>query len=345
MGSGSLGVSAPPPAQGSPSCCPRWADGAQAQPSPSGPPGGASAPSYLLAAGTHPAAPQGPPVEVAGDALPSPRDRSDMSRLLLLLSALLEIAPGVAIAYKVLEVFPKSRRVQITCHLPQAPPPITYSLWGSQDIEVAKKVVKTHVPASFSINVTLKSRADLLTYSCQAASRDGHAASTKLQMYWELWTKPVSQLQADFTLLGSASAPRVEISCRAASGSPPITYSLVGKDGRVHTQQSPEYGQPANFSFQLTQTSNWLQCQAANDISVQYSTPTLVPPGERPSWVRVLGSGLAGGRARPGPEDGRPARCPPPGQLPQGPTLVLAGSLCSIAAVTTGMLGWSAWAR
>ncbi|XP_037349950.2 protein IL-40, partial [Talpa occidentalis] len=219
-----------------------------------------------------------------------------MSPLLLLLLAVLapsslsaepeiETTPDVFIAYKVLEVFPKSRRVQIMCHSPQAPPPITYSLWGSQDIEVAKKVVKTQVPASFSINVTLTSRADLLTYSCQASAGDRRVASTKLQMYWELWTKPVSQVQADFTLLGSVSEPMVEISCQASSGSPPITYSLVGKDGHVHMQQNPDYGQPANFSFPLTQTSNWLQCQAANDISVQRSPPTLVPPGERPSWV------------------------------------------------------------
>lgn len=77
----------------------------------------------------------------------------------------------------------------ITCHSPQAPPPVTYSLWGSQGTEVAKKAVKTGEPASFSINITLKSRPDLLAYSCQAASPRGvHSASTKLQMYWELWT-------------------------------------------------------------------------------------------------------------------------------------------------------------
>lgn len=87
-----------------------------------------------------------------------------------------------------LEVFPTSRRVLITCHSPQAAPPTTYSLWGSQDIEVAKKVVKSRDPASFSINVTLKSRPDLLTYTCQAATSTGtRVASTKLQMYWELW--------------------------------------------------------------------------------------------------------------------------------------------------------------
>lgn len=94
----------------------------------------------------------------------------------------------ISISYKVLEVFPKGRRVCITCHSPQAPPPITYSLWGSGDIEVAQKVVKTRDPTSFSINVTLKSRPDLLTYSCQAAITGGmRVASTKLQMYWELW--------------------------------------------------------------------------------------------------------------------------------------------------------------
>ncbi|XP_047562469.1 protein IL-40 isoform X2 [Lutra lutra] len=216
------------------------------------------------------------------------------------------------IAYKVLEVFPRGRRVVITCHSPQAPPPVTYSLWGGQGTEVAKKVVKTADPASFSINVTLKSRPDLLTYSCQAASPEGaHSASTKLQMYWELWTKPVSQLQANFTLLDRGSGPRVEISCQVSSGSPPITYSLVGKDGTVHTQQRPNYGQPAKFTFTLTNKSTRLQCQAENDISVQFSPFKLVPPG----------------------------------QLPQGAVVVLTSSLISIAAVTCWLLAQAWWTR
>lgn len=99
-----------------------------------------------------------------------------------------EITLETFIAYRVLEVFPRGRRVLITCHSPQASPPVTYTLWGSQDTEVAKKVVKTRDPASFSINITLKSRPELLTYSCQAASNWGvHRTSAKLQMYWELW--------------------------------------------------------------------------------------------------------------------------------------------------------------
>ncbi|XP_035966375.1 protein IL-40 isoform X1 [Halichoerus grypus] len=201
------------------------------------------------------------------------------SRHQRLLCAAGEVTPETFIAYKVLEVFPRGRRVAITCHSPQAPPPITYSLWGSQGTEVAKKVVKTRDLASFSINITLKSRPDLLTYSCKAASPWGeHSASTKLQMYWELWTKPVSQLQATFTLLDRGSGPRVEISCRVSSGSPPITYRLVGKDGSVHMQQRPSYGQPADFSFALPNMSTWLQCQAENDLSVQSSPFKLVPP-------------------------------------------------------------------
>ncbi|KAK2494247.1 hypothetical protein MC885_018712 [Smutsia gigantea] len=258
-----------------------------------------------------------------------------MSLLLLLCSAALatssfsmeqevEITLETFIAYRVLEVFPRGRRVLITCHSPQTSPPVTYTLWGSQDTEVAKKVVKTRDPASFSINITLKSRPELLTYSCQAVSNWGvHRTSAKLQMYWELWASermgcrvgghvdPVSQLQADFTLLDRGAGPRVEISCQASSGSPPIIYSLVGKDGRVHMQQRPNHGQPANFSFPLTQTSDWFQCQAENNISVQGSPLMLVPPG----------------------------------QLPQGPTFMLAGSLASIAAITSGMLGWTVWIR
>ena len=100
-----------------------------------------------------------------------------------------EITPVVSIAYKVLEVFPKGRRVLITCRAPQPPPPITCSLCGTKNIKVAKKVVKTHEPASFNLNVTLKSSPDLLTYFCRASSTSGaHVDSARLQMYWELWS-------------------------------------------------------------------------------------------------------------------------------------------------------------
>lgn len=94
----------------------------------------------------------------------------------------------------------------------------------------------------------------------------------------------MAQPRANFVLLERGSGPRVEISCQVSSGSPPITYSLVRKDGHVHRQQTPTYGQPANFSFPLTRTSNWLRCQAENDISVQSSPFRLVPPGERAPW-------------------------------------------------------------
>lgn len=114
---------------------------------------------------------------------------------------------------------------------------------------------------------------------------------------------PVSQLQADFTLLDRGAGPRVEISCQASLGSPPITYSLVRKDGHVHMQQRPNHGQPANFSFPLTQTSDWFQCQAENNVSVQCSPLTLVPPGEKApwlpegSWLALLGRSVGEGRA------------------------------------------------
>jgi hypothetical protein len=55
-------------------------------------------------------------------------------------------------------------------------------------MQVDKKVMDTHKPASFNINITLKSSPDLLTYFCQAASSLGvHGPSARLQMYWELW--------------------------------------------------------------------------------------------------------------------------------------------------------------
>ncbi|XP_075415818.1 protein IL-40 [Tenrec ecaudatus] len=223
-----------------------------------------------------------------------------------------EGTPDIVIDYKVLEIFPKGRLILIKCHSPNVPPPVTYTLWGSRDVEVAKKVVRTSDPAFFSINITLKSRPDLLTYSCQVPLPSGtRATSARLQMYWELWTKPVSQPEANFTLVDDGSGPRVEVTCRVSSGSPPVTYSLVGKDGHIHSQQRPPHGEPANFSFPLAGRPAWLQCQAENSVSVQASALTLLPPGE----------------------------------LPQGPILVLAGSLTCIAAVASGMLGWTSRAR
>ncbi|XP_058902439.1 protein IL-40 isoform X3 [Kogia breviceps] len=119
--------------------------------------------------------------------------------------------------------------------------------------------------------------------------------------------EPVSQLQADFTLLDRGSGLRVEVFCQASSGSPPITYRLVRRNGHIHMQQTQSPGQPANFSFPLSQTSDWFRCQAENDISVQHTTFTLVPPGE----------------------------------LPQVPTFVLAGCLISIIAIFSWKLSWT----
>nr|XP_045013869.1 protein IL-40 [Jaculus jaculus] len=217
-------------------------------------------------------------------------------------------AEDVSITYSVLEVYPRSRRVLITCYAPQAPRPITYTLLASRGVQVTTKVMNNDNPASFNINVTLKSSPDLLTYSCRASSAQGiYGLSAKLQLYWELWAKPVSQLQVDLALLEGDEGPTVELSCLASSGSPPITYSLVGKDGRVYAQERPLHGQPAFFFIPLSQMSGWFRCQAENSVSAQSSTPTLLVPGE----------------------------------LPPGATSVLAGSLVSIAAIGSGMLGWT----
>ncbi|XP_073901134.1 protein IL-40 isoform X2 [Castor canadensis] len=214
-----------------------------------------------------------------------------------------EATPEISIAYQVLKVYPRGRQVRITCNASQAPPPVTYSLLASRDMQVDKKVMDTHKPASFNINITLKSSPDLLTYFCQAASSLGvHGPSARLQMYWELWAKPVSQVQVDFTLQDRESGPRAEMSCQASSGSPPISYLLVGKNGRVYMQQRPHHGQPANF--QLSGMWGWFQCQAENSVSVQSSAFKLVPPV----------------------------------QLPLVPTSVLAGSLFTIAAITCWMV-------
>ncbi|XP_076791507.1 protein IL-40 isoform X2 [Arvicanthis niloticus] len=223
---------------------------------------------------------------------------------------------GITIAYKVLEVYPQSQRVLITCDAPEAPRPITYSLLASRGVLVAKRVVHDSTPASFNINITIKSSPDLLTYSCQAASNsDTYGPSRKLQMYQELWAKPVSQLQADFILHDGDSGPTVELSCLASSGSPPITYRLMGNDGRVLAQQRPLHGKPANFSLPLSQTSGWFQCEAENRVSVDSSARIPLPREAQSKLVATL-----------------------PGELPLTPTCILAGSLISIAVVASRML-------
>lgn len=111
-------------------------------------------------------------------------------------------------------------------------------------------------------------------------------------------SEPVSQLRADFTLYHGDSGPTVELSCLASSGSPPIVYSLVGNDGRVHAQQRPLHGKPANFSIPLAQMSGWFHCEAANSVSVDSSARVLLPPGEKalPGLERGLQRVQEGGR-------------------------------------------------
>lgn len=94
-------------------------------------------------------------------------------------------------------------------------------------------------------------------------------------------SEPVSQLQADFVLRDGDSGPTVELSCLASSGSPPITYRLVGNGGHVLAQQTPLHGSPANFSLPLSQTSGWFQCEAENSVGVDSSGRILLPPGEQ----------------------------------------------------------------
>ncbi|XP_052052170.1 protein IL-40 isoform X2 [Apodemus sylvaticus] len=229
-----------------------------------------------------------------------------------------EQTEGITIAYKVLEVYPQSQRVLISCDAPEAPRPITYSLMASRGVLVAKKVVHDSTPASFNINITIKSNPDLLTYSCQAASNSGtYGPSSRLQMYQELWAKPVSQLHANLDLIlhKDNSGPTAELSCLASSGSPPITYRLVGSNGWVLAQQRPLHGKPASFSLPLSQTSDWFQCEAENNISVDRSARVLLPP-EAPS---ELATALAG-------------------ELPLTPTCILAGSLISIVVIASKML-------
>lgn len=113
---------------------------------------------------------------------------------------------------------------------------------------------------------------------------------------------------------------------------------------------------------------SWFWCQAENDHGVQFSPLRLLPPGERapqlpggswPFWVgqwevedlRPATAKSRDGRcaaARPplAPKEAQPSSPHPlTGQLPQVPTIVLAGSLASIAAVTASMLGWTLMPR
>lgn len=108
-------------------------------------------------------------------------------------------------------------------------------------------------------------------------------------------SEPVSQLQADFTLRDGNSGPTAELSCLASSGSPPIIYRLVGNDRRIHAQQRPLHGKPANFSIPLSQTFGWFHCEAVNGVSVESSARVLLPPGEK---------------ALPDPGEGGAAVCP-----------------------------------
>ena len=145
-------------------------------------------------------------------------------------------------------------------------------------------------------------------------------------------SEPMSQLQANSTLLDGDTGPRVEISCQVPSGSPPIASSLVGKDPQVPVQRGLNYGQSANF-FPLTPMSAWHWSQAEKDFSGHPSPFKLVSPGERAPWfpegrLALLGGSAGGRRAPPWPclreaSSATPASLP--GQLPLVPTSVLAG--------------------
>lgn len=71
---------------------------------------------------------------------------------------------------------------------------------------MARKVVHDSTPASFNINITIKSNPDLLTYSCQATSNsDTYGPSSRLQMYRELWTSEYSGYGLLLRLVGGGS--------------------------------------------------------------------------------------------------------------------------------------------
>ncbi|KAM9001378.1 protein IL-40 [Sarcophilus harrisii] len=185
------------------------------------------------------------------------------------------------ISYKVVKFFPKSRLVHILCHSIQGSLPIIYTLMESSNITVSKKIMDNG-PAKFPILATFKTRPDLLNYYCRASTASGERAySDVLKLFWELWV-PVSQPQANFSLVGTGSSQMVVVSCLASEGSPPITYMLLRKNGHILMEETPLPGRPANFSFPVNKISAWYACQAKNTGNTQRSALTLVPPGELP---------------------------------------------------------------
>uniref|UniRef100_A0A8D0ZX90 IL-40-like Ig domain-containing protein n=1 Tax=Sus scrofa TaxID=9823 RepID=A0A8D0ZX90_PIG len=212
-------------------------------------------------------------------------------------------------AHKVLEVVPRGRQVLIRHHSPGVQPSISSSLWGGGATEITKKGVGTYGPASNTIGVTPASR---LVGLCSEGICSGEGVKVSLSHLPE----PVSQLLVNFILLdGGPSGPWVKVSCWASSGSPPITYSLVGRDSGTYMKQTQNYKEAANFSFPLTQTSCWLRCQAANNISAQHSALTLVPPGEQTPRIpegqlALLGKSVGGAKSR----EGNVRSVTPPGQ-------------------------------
>ncbi|XP_072501268.1 protein IL-40 [Notamacropus eugenii] len=200
------------------------------------------------------------------------------------------------ISYKIIKIFPKSRLVHILCHSIQGPPVIDYMLMEASGIIVAKRTMNNGHPARFPLLVTFKTRPDLFNYYCHASTTLGQSAySDILKLFWELW-EPVSQPQANFTLVDTGSGQIVVVSCLASEGSPPITYMLLRKDGHILMKETPRPGRPANFSFPVHKTSAWYACQAKNIGSAEFSALTLVPPGElplAPTFVLALTSMVA----------------------------------------------------
>ncbi|XP_028912566.1 protein IL-40 [Ornithorhynchus anatinus] len=215
------------------------------------------------------------------------------------------------ISYEVLKTEPGHRLVRISCRSSRGALPINYFLVGGLMVTATNKTVARPVPAFFQVRVSLKSRPDLLTYRCRAVGPSGQEAlSSPLQLYWELWVKSgvrVSQPQANFTLVGEGSPPRVEVLCQASEGTPPITYRLLGQDGHVLFEKTPPLGTPANFSLPMAQMSGRYRCQAENVFGAQYSAVKLVPPGE----------------------------------LPRAPVYLLSGSLVSIFSTSLGVILWT----
>lgn len=121
---------------------------------------------------------------------------------------------------------------------------------------------------------------------------------------------------------------------RAAPPSPTVWWERT--DASTASTHRPPGSRP-------TSPSRWPSRQAGSSAEPRTLWAPRAVPSDYCRQVRGRqgrGQWTALGRGKPQP----PVICLT-GELPEGPAMVLAGSLASITAVTSGMLGWTMWTR